>query len=66
MTVIATDPSGATGMATVNIVVTDADEAPVLADTNATEASLGEDGDDEPILNPEITALPRLCPPVRI
>ena len=31
VTVIATDPSGATGMATVNIVVTDADEKPVIA-----------------------------------
>ena len=41
VTVTATDPSGATGMAvTVNIVVTDVDEAPVRSaryDTNATE-----------------------------
>ena len=46
VTVTAADPSGAEGMVTVNIVVEDVDEKPVLAETNATEASIGEDGDD--------------------
>ena len=46
VTVIATDPSGATDMATVLIVVEDVDEPPVLAGTNATELTIGEDGDD--------------------
>ena len=47
VTVTATDPSGAPGTVMVNIVVEDVDEKPVIADTNATAASMGEDGDDE-------------------
>ena len=42
VTVTATDPSGAPGTATVQIVVDDVDEAPVLTDGNATKLTIGE------------------------
>ena len=47
VTVIATDPSGATGMATVNIVVENADEKPDFGDDDTTELTISEDGDDQ-------------------
>ena len=43
LTVTATDPSGATGTASVQIVVDDVDEPPVLTVGNATELTIGED-----------------------
>ena len=43
VTITATDPSGATGTATVQIVVEDVDEPPVLTEGNATELTIGED-----------------------
>ena len=42
VTVTATDPSGATGTATVNIVVTNVDEAPDFGDNDATELTIDE------------------------
>ncbi len=46
VTVTATDPSGATDMATVNIVVENVDEEPTFAGDAATELTIREDGDD--------------------
>ena len=43
LAVIATDPSGATGRATVNIVVEDVDEKPDFGDGEETELTIGED-----------------------
>ena len=52
VTVTATDPSGATGMATVNIVVENVDEAPDFGDDDTTELTINEDsstdGNDQP------------------
>ena len=50
VTVIATDPSGATGMTTANIVVADADEAPDFGEDDEAELTLTEG--DSPELGP--------------
>ena len=50
--IIATDPSGATGRATVNIVVTDADEAPVFAADAATELTIDEGSSTDEVTTP--------------
>ena len=57
VTVIATDPSSATSMVTVNIVVADVDEPPTGLDDDATELTLTEDDstsetDTPPALGP--------------
>ena len=56
VTVTATDPSGATGTATVRIVIDDVDEAPVLTEGNATELTIGEADSSDSTVDPAALA----------